>query len=98
MLPAQAAEYTSRLFDAQLHYNEEAWNGQSGPHPVADVLTSIKKIGFKVSITNNRPNDGNKALVNATIASIDLTIEVSFACTAPVQTTTTSSGNKRFPT
>jgi hypothetical protein len=21
------------LFDSHLHYNEEAWNGQVGPHP-----------------------------------------------------------------
>ena len=42
---AQAAEYTGPLFDAHLHYNEEAWNGQTGPHPVADVLARIKRNG-----------------------------------------------------
>ena len=35
---AQAADYTGPLFDAHLHYNEEAWNGTAGPHPPADVL------------------------------------------------------------
>ena len=33
-----AADYTGPLFDAHLHYNEEAWNGSTGPHPPADVL------------------------------------------------------------
>ena len=35
---AQAADYTGPLFDAHLHYNEEAWDGKAGPHPPADVL------------------------------------------------------------
>lgn len=30
-LSAQAADYTGPIFDAHLHYNEEAWNGSSGP-------------------------------------------------------------------
>jgi hypothetical protein len=47
---AQAADYTGPLFDAHLHYNEEAWNGSTGPHPPADVLA------------NSRPNAGSLAL------------------------------------
>ncbi len=73
-LPAQAADYTGPLFDAHLHYNEEAWNGQTGPHPVGDVLARIKKSGVKAIIANSRPNDGSKALVNATRGSADLTV------------------------
>ncbi len=30
---AQAADYTGPLFDAHLHYNEEAWNGTRRPPP-----------------------------------------------------------------
>jgi len=74
VLPAYAAGYTGPLFDAHLHYNEEAWNGQAGPHPVADVLARIKKSGVKAVIANSRPNDGSKALVNATRGSTDLTV------------------------
>ncbi|HNW03305.1 MAG TPA: amidohydrolase, partial [Burkholderiaceae bacterium] len=59
---AHAADYTGPLFDAHLHYNEEAWNGQTGPHPVSDVLTRIKRNGVKAVIANSRPNDGTKAL------------------------------------
>ena len=38
---AQGADYTGPLFDAHLHYNEEAWNGTAGPHPPADVLVRM---------------------------------------------------------
>ena len=47
------------MFDAHLHYNEEA---ASGPHPVADVLARMKKSGVKAIVANSRPNDGSKAL------------------------------------
>ena len=29
---ANTADYSGPLLDGHLHYNEEAWNGQSGPH------------------------------------------------------------------
>ena len=74
VLPSYSADYTGPLFDAHLHYNEEAWNGQAGPHPVADVLARIKKSGVKAIIANSRPNDGSKALVNATRGSADLAV------------------------
>jgi len=59
VLPAQAADYTGPLFDAHLHYNEEATNGQ---HPLADVLARMQKSGVKAIVANSRPNDGSKAL------------------------------------
>jgi hypothetical protein len=59
---AQATGYSGPLFDAHLHYNEEAWNGQAGPHPIADVLARIKRNGVKGVLANSRPNDGSKAL------------------------------------
>ena len=70
----QAADYTGPLFDAHLHYNEEAWNGQTGPHPVADVLARIQRNGVKGVLANSRPNDGSKALVNAARGSTELTV------------------------
>ena len=54
-----AADYTGPLFDAHLHYNEEAANGA---HPLADVLARMQKSGVKAIIANSRPNDGSKAL------------------------------------
>ena len=39
---AHAADYAGPLFDAHLHYNEEAWDGKTGPHPPADVLARMK--------------------------------------------------------
>jgi hypothetical protein len=29
--------YTGPLFDAHLHYNDEAWDGKVGPHNVPDT-------------------------------------------------------------
>ena len=63
MLPvfgtAQAADYTGPLFDAHLHYNDEATNGA---HPISDVLARMQRSGVKAIIANSRPNDGSKAL------------------------------------
>ena len=56
---AQAADYTGPLFDAHLHYNDEA---ASGAHPISDVLARMQKSGVKAIIANSRPNDGSKAL------------------------------------
>lgn len=62
---AQALDYGGPLFDAHLHYNEEAWNGQTGPHPLADVLARIGRNGVRAVIANSRPNDGTRALAQA---------------------------------
>lgn len=59
---AWAADYTGPLFDAHLHYNEEAWNGNTGPHSPADVLARMKRNGVKAIVANSRPNDGTKSL------------------------------------
>ena len=59
---ALATDYTGPLFDAHLHYNEEAWNGKAGPHPISDVLARIQRNGVKGVLANSRPNDGTKAL------------------------------------
>jgi hypothetical protein len=64
-LTTHAADYTGPLFDAHLHYNTEAWNGQTGPHPVPDVLARMQRSGVKAIVSNSRPNDGTIALAQA---------------------------------
>jgi hypothetical protein len=61
----RAADYTGPVFDAHLHYNEEAWNGQTGPHPLSDVLARMQRNGVKAVIANSRPNDGTRTLAAA---------------------------------
>lgn len=63
--PAHAADYTGPLFDAHLHYNQEAWDGQAGPHPVADVLARMQRNGVRAIVSNSRPNDGTKVLASS---------------------------------
>ena len=58
-LQGQAADYTGPLFDAHLHYNDEA---ASGAHPISDVLARMQRSGVKAIVANSRPNDGSKAL------------------------------------
>lgn len=57
----QAADYSGPLFDAHLHYNDEA----QSPHPIQDVLARMKRNGIKAIIANSRPNDGTKNLASA---------------------------------
>jgi hypothetical protein len=57
-----AADYGGPLFDAHLHYNEEAWDGRAGPHPLADVLARMQRNGVRAIVANSRPNDGTKSL------------------------------------
>ena len=63
--PAQSqpspAPYAGPLFDAHLHYNDEA----QAPHPLADVLARMQRSGVKAIVANSRPNDGTKALAGA---------------------------------
>jgi len=60
--PLRAADYTGPLFDAHLHYNEEAWDGQAGPHPPADVLGRMQRSGVRAIVANSRPNKGSLTL------------------------------------
>jgi len=61
----QAADYPGPLFDAHLHYNEEAWNGSVGPHPPADALARMQRNGVKAIVSNSRPNAGTQTLAAA---------------------------------
>jgi hypothetical protein len=54
--------YTGPLFDAHLHYNEEAWNGKVGPHDVTDVVGRLSRSGVKAFVGNSRPNAGTITL------------------------------------
>ena len=59
---AHAADYSGPLFDAHLHYNDEAFDGQAGPHPPADVLSRMQRNGVRAVVANSRPNDGTLTL------------------------------------
>jgi Amidohydrolase len=58
---AAPARYEGPLFDAHLHYNDEA----QSPHPLADVLTRMKRSGVRAIVANSRPNDGTLTLARA---------------------------------
>ncbi|WP_086919608.1 amidohydrolase family protein [Variovorax sp. JS1663] len=62
---AQAADYSGPLFDAHLHYNEEAWDGDTGPYPPAEALARMQRNGVKAIIANSRPNAGTQTLAAA---------------------------------
>lgn len=49
------------LFDAHLHYNDDA----RPAHPVEDVLARFKAAGVTGILATSRPNDGTRALVIA---------------------------------
>lgn len=66
---AAAADYSGPLFDAHLHYNDEACTHDTPapgcPHPLADVLERMQKSGVRAIVANSRPNDGTKVLATA---------------------------------
>jgi hypothetical protein len=62
------AQYRGPLFDAHLHYNAEAWDGQAGPHPPADVVERMRRNGVRAIIANSRPNAGTLALAGSPLA------------------------------
>ena len=61
----QAADYGGPLFDTHLHYNEEAWNGSSGPFPPAEALARMQRNGVRAIVGNSRPNEGTRTLAAA---------------------------------
>jgi len=69
---AQASEprtpYAGPLFDAHVHYNDEAGGGQAGPYPLADVLARMERNGVRGILANSRPNDGTLALAATPLA------------------------------
>ena len=61
--------YAGPLFDAHLHYNDEACvHAQAEPacpHPLEDVLARMQRNGVRAIVANSRPNDGTRALAQA---------------------------------
>jgi predicted TIM-barrel fold metal-dependent hydrolase len=70
---AAQAPYAGPLFDAHLHYNEEAY---TGPHPLPDVLQRMQAAGVRAIVANSRPNDGTKALADAKEATAHAGVQV----------------------
>jgi len=58
--PAKAADPLP-IFDAHLHYNDEA----TAVYPVAEVLRLFRESGVVAILATSRPNDGSRALVAA---------------------------------
>jgi hypothetical protein len=66
--PAQApakAPYDGPLFDTHLHYNQEAWDGNTGPYPPAEALARMQRNNVKAIVANSRPNAGTQTLAAA---------------------------------
>lgn len=68
--PAMAqTPYAGPLFDAHLHYNDEACvhdvPDPACPHPLADVLARMQRNGVRAVLANSRPNAGTRALASA---------------------------------
>ncbi|WP_077038005.1 amidohydrolase family protein [Pelomonas sp. KK5] len=58
---AHAAPYEGPLFDAHLHYNEEART----PYPLPEVLARMQRAGVRAIVANSRPNTGTRDLASA---------------------------------
>lgn len=55
------APYRGPLFDAHLHYNDDAQT----PYPPVEVLARLQRSGVRAAIANSRPNEGTRALAEA---------------------------------
>jgi hypothetical protein len=60
-LAARAEPWTGPLFDAHLHYNEEALPRYS----IGSAFELFRKNGVAAILANSRPNDGTRALYDA---------------------------------
>ena len=60
VVPSAASELLP-IFDAHLHYNDEA----SAVYPVPEVLKRFRDNGVAAILATSRPNDGTRALVSA---------------------------------
>jgi predicted TIM-barrel fold metal-dependent hydrolase len=58
---AAPTPYAGPLFDAHLHYNDEA----VARYPIADVLARMQRSGVRAIVANSRPNDGTQLLAAA---------------------------------
>jgi hypothetical protein len=55
---ALAADYAGPLFDAHLHYNDEA----RAVYPIEEVLARMRRNGVRAILANSRTNEGTAAL------------------------------------
>ncbi|WP_240651550.1 MULTISPECIES: amidohydrolase family protein [unclassified Variovorax] len=62
---ATPAQYEGPLFDTHLHYNQEAWDGNTGPFPPSEALARMKRNDVRAIIANSRPNAGTQTLAAA---------------------------------
>ena len=62
---AHAADYAGPLFDTHLHYNQEAWDGNTGPFPPGEALARMQRNGVRAIVANSRPNAGTQTLAAA---------------------------------
>ena len=66
---AAQTPYAGPLFDAHLHYNDEACVHDTPepacPHPMVDVLARMQRNGVRAVLANSRPNAGTRALASA---------------------------------
>jgi hypothetical protein len=56
------APYKGPLFDTHLHYNQEAWDGNTGPFPPSEALARMQRNDVRAIIANSRPNAGTQTL------------------------------------
>jgi hypothetical protein len=59
---AQPSPYDGPLFDTHLHYNQEAWDGNTGPYPPAEALARMQRNDVRAIVANSRPNAGTQTL------------------------------------
>jgi predicted TIM-barrel fold metal-dependent hydrolase len=72
-LRAGAAEpYAGPVFDAHLHYNDDA----QAPYSVGNVFELFRKNGVGAILANSRPNDGTRALYEAWKKTPSLGVQV----------------------
>lgn len=67
-----ATLYDGPLFDAHLHYNDDA----QSPYPVADVLDRLRRSGMRGALVNSRPNEGSMTLAEAHAAALAAGVQV----------------------
>ncbi len=60
-VPAAQASYEGPIFDAHLHYNDDAVDRYS----IGTVMELFSKNGVRAVLANSRPNDGTRALFEA---------------------------------
>jgi len=61
VVPRAAEAQRLPIFDAHLHYNDEARE----PFPVTSVLALFREHGVRTILATSRPNDGTRALADA---------------------------------